>query len=78
VVAAAVVPRSGEQLDEEGVRAALKGRLSAFKIPKHVWVCEKSALPFTDSGKLRKADLAKMLAAQLDRGGPAGHSGLSE
>lgn len=67
VVAAAVVPQPGEALDEDGVRAALKGKLSAFKIPKLVWVTEKAALPFTDTGKLKKADLAEQLAGQLAR-----------
>jgi acyl-CoA synthetase (AMP-forming)/AMP-acid ligase II len=65
IVAAALVPRAGEAVDPEAARAALKGNLSAFKIPKHIWVCQKSELPFTDTGKLKKADLAKLLAAQL-------------
>jgi acyl-CoA synthetase (AMP-forming)/AMP-acid ligase II len=65
IVAAALVARAGERVDVDGLRAALKGSLSAFKIPKHVWVCQKSELPFTDTGKLKKAELAKILATQL-------------
>ena len=66
IVAAALVPRAGEQVDPDEARAALKGTLSAFKIPKHIWVCQKTELPFTDTGKLKKANLAKMLAAQVN------------
>lgn len=65
IVAAALVPRAGESVDPAVVKASLKGTLSAFKIPKHIWVCQKSELPFTDTGKLKKADLAKILATQL-------------
>jgi acyl-CoA synthetase (AMP-forming)/AMP-acid ligase II len=65
VVAAALVPRPGESVDADAARTAVKGSLSAFKIPKHIWVCEKAELPFTDTGKIKKADLAKLLAAQL-------------
>ena len=67
IVAAALVPKPGETLDPEAVKASLKGNLSAFKIPKHIWVCEKAELPFTDTGKLKKADLARILASQLTR-----------
>jgi len=70
VVVAAVIPRSGASLDAAGVRAAAKSGLSAFKIPKHVWVCEKSDLPFTDSGKVKKAELAAMLSARLAASDP--------
>lgn len=62
IVAAAVVPRSGADLDGDSVGAALKGALAAFKIPKRIWVCDKRELPFTDSGKLKKQDLAALLA----------------
>lgn len=65
IVAAALVPRAGEDLDADTVRAALKGTLSAFKIPKHIWVCEKAELPFTDTGKVKKGDLAKLLADRM-------------
>jgi acyl-CoA synthetase (AMP-forming)/AMP-acid ligase II len=64
IVAAAVVPGSGAAIDADGVRAALKGSLSAFKVPRRIWICSKSELPFTDTGKVRKADLAQLLAAR--------------
>jgi acyl-CoA synthetase (AMP-forming)/AMP-acid ligase II len=64
LVAAAVVPRAGATLDVESILTDAKQGLSAFKLPKVVWVCEKSELPFTDTGKIKKADLASLLADQ--------------
>lgn len=67
VVAAAVVPRGGEALDGEALRAELRAGLSAYKVPKFIWVTNKAALPFTASGKVKKSDLAEQLAALLAR-----------
>lgn len=65
LVAAAVVPRAGAEVDVDALRATLKASLSAFKIPKVIRVCAKSELPFTDTGKIKKGDLATMLAAEV-------------
>jgi len=65
VVAAAVVPRAGTDLDVDEVRIRLKADLSAFKVPKVIWPCTKTDLPFTDSGKIRKPALATLLANRL-------------
>ena len=65
VVAAAVVPAPGAEIDVDELRVRLKEDLSAFKIPKVVWVGPKAGLPFTDSGKIKRADLAALLAAHL-------------
>jgi acyl-CoA synthetase (AMP-forming)/AMP-acid ligase II len=62
LVVAAVVPRAGQTLDAEGLRVRLKSDLSAYKVPRYVWVCAKEELPFTDSGKVRKPALAQRLA----------------
>ena len=62
LVVAAVVPRGGHALDAEGVRVRLKADLSAYKVPRHIWVCAKEELPFTDSGKIRKPALAERMA----------------
>jgi acyl-CoA synthetase (AMP-forming)/AMP-acid ligase II len=73
VVAAAVVLRAGGKLDSDEVQKRLKDSLSAFKIPKHIWVCAKADLPFTDSGKVKKTELARLLAAGVrepHRGAP--------
>ncbi|MGV0851868.1 class I adenylate-forming enzyme family protein [Mycolicibacterium phlei] len=65
VVAAAVVPRRGHHLDPDALRAQLRASLSAYKVPKHIWVTERTALPFTGTGKLIKAELARDLSERL-------------
>jgi acyl-CoA synthetase (AMP-forming)/AMP-acid ligase II len=65
LVVGAVVPRGGHALDGDELRARLKGDLSAYKVPKHLWVCAKSDLPFLQSGKIKKQELAERLAARL-------------
>jgi acyl-CoA synthetase (AMP-forming)/AMP-acid ligase II len=40
----------------------MRDELSAFKIPKHVFICEKSELPETATGKVRKDRLREQLA----------------
>ncbi len=67
-VAAAIVPARGAELDPSAVRLALRQRLSSYKIPETIRVCTAEELPFTDSGKIRRADLAALLATGA-RGG---------
>ena len=55
VGAAYVVLRTGAVLDEDAVRRHLAGRLSRYKLPKHVrFVAE---LPRTATGKVRRGEL---------------------
>jgi acyl-coenzyme A synthetase/AMP-(fatty) acid ligase len=63
-VAGAVVPRSGQELDSDVLRARLKGNLAAYKVPKHLWICAKADLPFLESGKLKRRELTELLAAR--------------
>jgi acyl-CoA synthetase (AMP-forming)/AMP-acid ligase II len=65
VVAAAVVPRGESALDGESLREQLRGRLSAYKVPKFIWVTAKHDLPFTASGKVKKSELARQLSGLL-------------
>jgi acyl-CoA synthetase (AMP-forming)/AMP-acid ligase II len=65
LVVGAVVPRGDATIDADELRARLKADLSAYKVPKHLWVCTKAELPFLDSGKIRKQELAEMLAARF-------------
>jgi acyl-CoA synthetase (AMP-forming)/AMP-acid ligase II len=60
-VGAAVVARTGASLDGEELRVALRNNLSAYKIPKYIWVASKHELPFTDTGKIQKNALAEQL-----------------
>jgi len=68
VVAAAVVARQGCEVDVDDLRIRLKADLSAYKIPKAIYVYEKADLPFTTTGKLKKRDLAAQLAARVPKG----------
>jgi acyl-CoA synthetase (AMP-forming)/AMP-acid ligase II len=65
LVVAAVVPRAGRTLDAEELRVRLKADLSAYKVPRHIWICAKAELPFTDSGKLKKTELARQIAQRV-------------
>ena len=64
-VVAAVVPRADAAVDADELRARLKSDLSAYKVPKHIWVCAKSELPFLDSGKIKKQELAARIAQRV-------------
>jgi acyl-CoA synthetase (AMP-forming)/AMP-acid ligase II len=66
VVAAAVVPRVDATLSAGDMRSQLRDRLSAYKVPKHIWIAAKHELPFTDTGKIKKRELALRLAARPD------------
>lgn len=67
VVAAAVVPHGEWALDGESLRAQLRGRMSAYKVPKLIWVTTKDDLPFTATGKIKKPELAQRLSEMLAR-----------
>jgi acyl-CoA synthetase (AMP-forming)/AMP-acid ligase II len=71
LVVAAVVPRAGRQLDAEELRVRLKADLSAYKIPRHIWICRKDELPFTESGKLRKLELSRRMARLVSEKSPS-------
>ncbi len=51
-VTAVVVPKKGATLTEEGVLAALEGRLAKYKLPKRVFFVEE--LPRNTMGKVQK------------------------
>ncbi len=67
-VAAAVVLEPGAALDPQELRARVKAMLAAYKVPRHVWVCERAALPFTDSGKIDKRRLRALLEERIAAG----------
>ena len=52
-------------LDGDDLRAQVRSRLSAYKVPKFIWVTAKDALPFTATGKVKKSDLADQLSGLL-------------
>jgi acyl-CoA synthetase (AMP-forming)/AMP-acid ligase II len=65
VVAAAVVPSGTSALDGETLRGQLRKELSAYKVPKYIWVTNKDELPFSDTGKIKNADLADHLSSLI-------------
>lgn len=65
VVAAAVVADARHTLDDGALRARVRKSLSAYKVPKHIWIADKAELPFTASGKIRKSALAEELARRV-------------
>ncbi|MXW59950.1 MAG: acyl--CoA ligase [Acidimicrobiia bacterium] len=56
VPGAAVVLRSGGDLDADGLRAHLDGRLAPYKIPAHIWFLT-TPLPRNASGKYLKREV---------------------
>ncbi len=61
VVVAAVVPEAGHELDVEAVRSALRGQISAFKVPVRIGVFSVDEIPWTPSHKVRGALLAELV-----------------
>lgn len=64
IVAAAVVAHAGQSIDTERLRQQVKANLSAFKVPKLIEVFEKSELPETSTGKIRKDPLREAIEAR--------------
>ena len=58
-------------LDGEALRGSCEARLSAYKVPKFIWVTDKAQLPFTATGKIKKSDLAEQLSGLLASGNRA-------
>jgi acyl-CoA synthetase (AMP-forming)/AMP-acid ligase II len=66
-VAAAVVLGEGATLTVEGLTRRLREELAAYKLPRHVFFLEREVLPFTESGKLRRAALSEQLSRRIVR-----------
>ncbi|MDB5448110.1 MAG: lcfB 1 [Phenylobacterium sp.] len=71
LLAAAVQLRAGETFDEAAIRQALREQLSSFKVPKRIFALAAEEFPVTGSGKIRKSELAPILAARLAAEAPA-------
>ena len=64
-VAASVLLEPGAQADPEELRSRIKGELSAYKVPRHLFIDEDRSLPFTDTGKIDKRRLEQLLAKRI-------------
>lgn len=65
VVAAVIIPKLGATVDPEDLRRKLRGEISAFKVPKVVFVETPDGVPRTRSGKLDKRAYAKTVASTM-------------
>jgi acyl-CoA synthetase (AMP-forming)/AMP-acid ligase II len=64
-VVAAVVLRAGAVLTAAHILDAVAKDLSAYKVPREILLYDRSALPFTDTGKIDKRSLQALVAARL-------------
>jgi acyl-CoA synthetase (AMP-forming)/AMP-acid ligase II len=77
VVAAAVVPAPGAQPSESQLQAALRERLSSFKVPRRIVFVTDGDVPRTATGKVRVVELADLIASRLQIAARPTGSGLS-
>jgi acyl-CoA synthetase (AMP-forming)/AMP-acid ligase II len=70
-IVAAVVPQSGAALTEKDLRAALRERLSSFKIPRRIVFVDPDDIPRTATGKVKLSETAEMIEARLAQQGSA-------
>ena len=71
MVAAAVVPAPGANPTADELRAALRERLSSFKIPRRIVFITDDDVPRTPTGKIRLFDVAQMIDSRLADSAPA-------
>ncbi|HLS79612.1 MAG TPA: class I adenylate-forming enzyme family protein [Nocardia sp.] len=64
-VVACVVPHTGATIDPDKLRAFLRERLAAYKVPRHVLFFTEADLALTGSAKIRSADLRTPAAERL-------------
>ena len=65
-VVAAVVPAEGAAPSEEGLKKALRERLSSYKIPRQIVFVSHADVPRTSTGKLKLFELSKMIEGRLE------------
>jgi len=64
-VAAVVVPYTGRSADGAELRERLRAELSAFKVPRHLFICDSEEIPRTASAKIQKPRLREMLTERI-------------
>jgi acyl-CoA synthetase (AMP-forming)/AMP-acid ligase II len=65
VIVAAVVPRPGTTVTEDGLRTALREQLSSFKIPRRIVLIGHGDVPRTTTGKVRLFDLSELIKSRM-------------
>lgn len=69
-VVAAVVPAPGTAPTEDSLRAALRGTLSSYKIPRDIVFISPEDVPRTSTGKIRLSEVADMIDARIGKSHP--------
>jgi fatty-acyl-CoA synthase len=71
VVVMCVTVKEGESPSEEEIKAFLKERVAAYKVPKRVLFFEEGQIPMTSSAtKVRDTELLALVEAKLAEGAP--------
>jgi fatty-acyl-CoA synthase len=72
IVVACVVAHDGSGIDEEGVRAFLKGRVASYKVPRRVLFFDDDDLSLTGNAKVRANALRDLAMRRLGPTPPEG------
>src|SRR5690606_16575273 len=67
LLVAAVVPREQESLDTDKIRAALRQRLSGYKVPREYVILSRDEVPMLHSNKVARREIEKLVARRLGR-----------
>ncbi len=65
MVVLCAVREDGSDISEDAVRAAMREKLAAYKVPRRVLFFAIEDYPLTASGKVRDADLRELAAARM-------------
>ena len=75
VVAAAVVPRGASVLDGDALKAQLRSQISAYKVPKFIWVADKDAAAVHCDGQDQEVRLGRSAERAAGRAVTEPHHG---
>jgi acyl-CoA synthetase (AMP-forming)/AMP-acid ligase II len=67
LVVAAVVPTENSAPTEKSLQAALRERLSSYKVPRRILIISHEDVLWTPSNKVKLAEMARLIAARLGR-----------
>jgi acyl-CoA synthetase (AMP-forming)/AMP-acid ligase II len=67
LLAAAVVPRDGVELNFAAIEARLRQQLSSYKVPRAYVAISRDEVPLLASNKVARREIAAMLAQRLGR-----------
>jgi acyl-CoA synthetase (AMP-forming)/AMP-acid ligase II len=62
---ACIIPKQGEMIDYEEIKAFFKDKVARYKIPDRIEMMD--AFPTTPSGKIRKVELREIMAEKVEK-----------